>query len=235
MLASVQQLDRMEKEVGALRTDVRKAWEDLVEQIGDLEEWPACHLIGGTDDIFSPHLKRHTRFKGTLFVLCNFVNPRTWATWLLERGSLKDEAACKDVAGILHAQMTGKHWKVSTSLRLARKFTNDKPEKERKHTWDGVGDIGSFQPHRAIVPRPPFDVDPGLKDYWDQAIAMLLGRSKYAVPLRGPQADKWTELLHDPDEDPDESYLRLDELRLDEQELAARAGRYAHNLTLATA
>ena len=98
-----------------------------------------------------------------------------------------------------------------------------------------MGDIGSFQPHRAIVPRPPFDVDPGMKEYWDQAIAMLLGRSKYAVPLRGPQADKWSVLLYDPDEDPDKSYLRLDELTLDEQELAERAGRYAHNLTLATA
>ena len=91
MLATNTQLDRMEKEVGALRTDVRKAWEDLVEQIGDLEEWPACYLIDGTDDIFSPHLKRQTRFKGTLFVLCNGVDPRVWVEWLLARGSLKDE------------------------------------------------------------------------------------------------------------------------------------------------
>ena len=83
-LASAQ-LDAMERAMGALHVDVRKAWDALVEQVGDLEEWPAIHSFGGKYDIFAAHLKRPTRWQGTLFVLCNGVDPRVWVEWLLAR------------------------------------------------------------------------------------------------------------------------------------------------------
>ena len=80
----------------------------------------------------------------------------------------------------------------------------DKPESERRFSWDGVGDA-VFRPQYAIVPRPPVDEDPQMAHYWDCAIAMLDAGSKHATPRR-LQKNEWTVQMIDPDEDPDDHY-----------------------------
>ena len=47
----------------------------------------------------------------------------------------------------------------------------DKPESERRFSWDGVGDA-VFRPQYAIVPRPLVDKDPQMAHFWDCAIAI---------------------------------------------------------------
>ena len=111
----------------------------------------------------------------------------------------------EDITAILRNHISGKlKQHGNTALRLARKFTMDKPESERRFSWDGVGDA-VFRPQYAIVPRPPVDEDPQMAHYWDCAIAMLDAGSKHATPRR-LQKNEWTVQMIDPDEDPDDHY-----------------------------
>jgi hypothetical protein len=133
------QLDLAYEDIKRLRGAQREIFARMVSMIGELEEWPPEKL----PLLLSKHLTSPDRWELTVFVLSNRCAPATYAEWLLARGCLKDKSAREHVADLIKKHLEGRLFfgdgSPMKSKHLASHYTEDKEEKKRMYTFDGVG------------------------------------------------------------------------------------------------
>lgn len=123
------------------------ALEKISDTAGSFYRWPASQRTR----MLSGHLQYRDRFQLTLFVLVNGVAPLLYAEYLDARGSLRDQAARDQVAGLIEAHkknQLGKYtaWHVDMQDMIPVKLPS------------------SFD----------MDYDAG---HWDEAVALLKARA----------------------------------------------------------
>ena len=95
----------------------------IEDQIGTVSAWPKSYRVL----ITSSHLNFNERFRLTIFLLANRLDPRTIAEWYQGRGMLRDTAARVHVAEIIRSHARGDLGRFEVYVMQATTPSGDAP------------------------------------------------------------------------------------------------------------
>ena len=140
---------------------------DIEEQVGSCMKWPYRF----TEMMLSRHLRFPDRWQLTLFLLGNRCPPTLMTEWYIARGMLKDKSARDQVVDIIKKHKSGELSQQGRSTWVMDATAPPKPQWERKHKWDGVGD--PTEDKNQVIETPTFAFDWEHECHWDEAIKTL--------------------------------------------------------------
>jgi len=158
------------KAISGLKNNERNILARVENEIGPLLSWPHAEATLMLKD----HIVMAERFRLTLFLLGNGLNPTTLAEWMITRRMLRDDSARNHICSMLDAHRTGKleAKQYTTYVMLA----GMPPSKEFPY-----GSLATKAKDRVmVVAKPNFADLPECLHFWENAKRMLKRNSVYA-------------------------------------------------------